>query len=145
MGGAAAVLLLSGRPQEICADATINRVNGGCSSEAERLTVAQDVVGSIPTSRPNEESKGSLKNYLSWLGDGGQCPPSCNRIKRSGNYVGAIRRFDSGFSRVSSVNAIDILIRLADKAGLCRFVEPIKRRLGTTYLRDDATSLDQAR
>ena len=26
---------------------------GGYSSAAERLTVAQDVVGSIPTSRPN--------------------------------------------------------------------------------------------
>ena len=26
--------------------------HGGYSSEAERLTVAQDVVGSIPTSRP---------------------------------------------------------------------------------------------
>ena len=34
-------------------DATIDRVHGGCSSAAERLTVAQDVVGSIPTSRPN--------------------------------------------------------------------------------------------
>src|SRR5580658_8651098 len=28
--------------------------DGGYSSAAERLTVAQDVVGSIPTSRPNE-------------------------------------------------------------------------------------------
>ena len=34
-------------------DATIDRVHGGYSSAAERLTVAQDVVGSIPTSRPN--------------------------------------------------------------------------------------------
>ena len=34
-------------------DATINEVHGGYSSAAERLTVAQDVVGSIPTSRPN--------------------------------------------------------------------------------------------
>jgi hypothetical protein len=34
-------------------DATIDRVYGGYSSAAERLTVAQDVVGSIPTSRPN--------------------------------------------------------------------------------------------
>src|ERR1700678_2836554 len=34
-------------------DATIERVHGGYSSAAERLTVAQDVVGSIPTSRPN--------------------------------------------------------------------------------------------
>ena len=33
-------------------DATIDRVDGGYSSAAERLTVAQDVVGSIPTSRP---------------------------------------------------------------------------------------------
>ena len=33
-------------------DATIDRVHGGYSSAAERLTVAQDVVGSIPTSRP---------------------------------------------------------------------------------------------
>ena len=33
-------------------DATIDKVNGGYSSAAERLTVAQDVVGSIPTSRP---------------------------------------------------------------------------------------------
>ena len=36
-------------------DATIERVYGGYSSAAERLTVAQDVVGSIPTSRPNEQ------------------------------------------------------------------------------------------
>jgi hypothetical protein len=35
-----------------CFDATIDRVYGGYSSAAERLTVAQDVVGSIPTSRP---------------------------------------------------------------------------------------------
>ena len=37
----------------ICFDATIKGVHGGYSSVAERLTVAQDVVGSIPTSRPN--------------------------------------------------------------------------------------------
>ena len=42
--------------QTICFDATIDRVNGGYSSAAERLTVAQDVVGSIPTSRPTLES-----------------------------------------------------------------------------------------
>jgi hypothetical protein len=36
-------------------DATIERVRGGYSSAAERLTVAQDVVGSIPTSRPNRK------------------------------------------------------------------------------------------
>ena len=35
-------------------DVTIECVDGGYSSAAERLTVAQDVVGSIPTSRPNE-------------------------------------------------------------------------------------------
>lgn len=34
-------------------DATIEGIHGGYSSAAERLTVAQDVVGSIPTSRPN--------------------------------------------------------------------------------------------
>jgi hypothetical protein len=34
-------------------DATIRYADGGYSSAAERLTVAQDVVGSIPTSRPN--------------------------------------------------------------------------------------------
>jgi hypothetical protein len=33
-------------------DATIGRADGGSSSVAERLTVAQDVVGSIPTRRP---------------------------------------------------------------------------------------------
>ena len=33
---------------------TIECVDGGYSSAAERLTVAQDVVGSIPTSRPND-------------------------------------------------------------------------------------------
>ena len=33
-------------------DATIERIDGGSSSVAERLTVAQDVVGSIPTRRP---------------------------------------------------------------------------------------------
>ena len=37
-------------------DATMMRIDGGYSSAAERLTVAQDVVGSIPTSRPNLES-----------------------------------------------------------------------------------------
>ncbi len=35
----------------------MNKVHGGCSSAAERLTVAQDVVGSIPTSRPNNKVK----------------------------------------------------------------------------------------
>ena len=39
-----------------CFDATIDRVHGGYSSAAERLTVAQDVVGSIPTSRPISKS-----------------------------------------------------------------------------------------
>ena len=33
-------------------NATIKKGYGGYSSAAERLTVAQDVVGSIPTSRP---------------------------------------------------------------------------------------------
>ncbi len=37
-------------------DGTIERIDGGYSSAAERLTVAQDVVGSIPTSRPTPES-----------------------------------------------------------------------------------------
>ena len=45
-----------GAPGPTWFDATIDRVNGGCSSEAERLTVAQDVVGSIPTSRPTVKS-----------------------------------------------------------------------------------------
>ena len=35
-------------------DATIDRVHGGYSSAAERLTVAQDVEGSIPSSRPKK-------------------------------------------------------------------------------------------
>src|SRR5882762_12038957 len=39
-------------------DATIYRLHGGYSSAAERLTVAQDVVGSIPTSRPNSRTNG---------------------------------------------------------------------------------------
>ena len=38
-------------------DATIKGVDGGYSSAAERLTVAQDVVGSIPTSRPNRRRR----------------------------------------------------------------------------------------
>ncbi len=37
-------------------DATIESEHGGYSSAAERLTVAQDVVGSIPTSRPKNNS-----------------------------------------------------------------------------------------
>ena len=37
-------------------DATIRYADGGYSSAAERLTVAQDVVGSIPTSRPNSST-----------------------------------------------------------------------------------------
>jgi hypothetical protein len=36
-------------------DATIERVYGGYSSVAERLSVAQDVEGSIPSSRPNAQ------------------------------------------------------------------------------------------
>lgn len=40
---------------------TIKGVDGGYSSAAERLTVAQDVVGSIPTSRPNDYQPGSKK------------------------------------------------------------------------------------
>ena len=43
----------SGQGMAVLFDATIDRVHGGYSSAAERLTVAQDVVGSIPTSRPN--------------------------------------------------------------------------------------------
>lgn len=39
---------------DIWFDATIIRVYGGYSSAAERLTVAQDVEGSIPSSRPNK-------------------------------------------------------------------------------------------
>ena len=42
----------STRPRPNRFDATIDSVDGGYSSAAERLTVAQDVVGSIPTSRP---------------------------------------------------------------------------------------------
>ena len=34
-------------------DAILGPIDGGYSSGAERLSVAQDVVGSIPTSRPN--------------------------------------------------------------------------------------------
>jgi hypothetical protein len=34
-------------------DAILDLIDGGYSSGAERLSVAQDVVGSIPTSRPN--------------------------------------------------------------------------------------------
>jgi hypothetical protein len=44
---------LAGQLRLASFDATIERVHGGYSSAAERLTVAQDVVGSIPTSRPN--------------------------------------------------------------------------------------------
>src|ERR1700759_4044298 len=39
-------------------DVTIECVHGGYSSAAERLTVAQDVVGSIPTSRPSIRKRG---------------------------------------------------------------------------------------
>jgi hypothetical protein len=39
---------------------TIESGYGGYSSAAERLTVAQDVVGSIPTSRPTYNSKYSI-------------------------------------------------------------------------------------
>ena len=38
--------------------------HGGYSSAAERLTVAQDVVGSIPTSRPNERPSGASRGVL---------------------------------------------------------------------------------
>src|SRR5579884_2392833 len=37
---------------------------GGYSSAAERLTVAQDVVGSIPTSRPNPNARNGLSRLL---------------------------------------------------------------------------------
>ena len=43
-------------------DVTIECVDGGYSSAAERLTVAQDVVGSIPTSRPNSPRMRHLTN-----------------------------------------------------------------------------------
>jgi hypothetical protein len=46
----------STHPHRIRFDATIDRVDGGYSSAAERLTVAQDVVGSIPTSRPKNKA-----------------------------------------------------------------------------------------
>ena len=42
----------AGSEPDTLLDATIVKVHGGYSSAAERLTVAQDVVGSIPTSRP---------------------------------------------------------------------------------------------
>src|SRR5579863_6426468 len=38
--------------RRICSMLQSNSIDGGYSSAAERLTVAQDVVGSIPTSRP---------------------------------------------------------------------------------------------
>ena len=48
---------IPGQPPEpvgpLKANGTIEGAHGGYSSAAERLTVAQDVVGSIPTSRPN--------------------------------------------------------------------------------------------
>jgi hypothetical protein len=50
-------------------DATIERAHGGYSSEAERLTVAQDVVGSIPTSRPNR--------YKTFIACATPVPKSC--------------------------------------------------------------------
>ena len=43
-------------------DATIEEIHGGSSSVAERLTVAQDVVGSIPTRRPNFARTARAKN-----------------------------------------------------------------------------------
>src|ERR1039458_5043468 len=48
---------LPGRDLSTRIDATIKRIDGGSSSVAERLTVAQDVVGSIPTRRPNLHSR----------------------------------------------------------------------------------------
>jgi hypothetical protein len=38
-------------------DATIRSIDGGSSSVAERLSVAQDVVGSIPTRRPIQNKR----------------------------------------------------------------------------------------
>ena len=52
-------------------DGRIDRVDGGYSSAAERLTVAQDVVGSIPTSRPKFES---ITYEISSL-------PACNNVQ----------------------------------------------------------------
>jgi hypothetical protein len=49
-------------------NATIEWVDGGYSSAAERLTVAQDVVGSIPTSRPKIPTV-SLSNLVRYLID----------------------------------------------------------------------------
>jgi hypothetical protein len=48
------------RPR-VSPNATIEKVHGGYSSAAERLTVAQDVVGSIPTSRPNGPCRALIK------------------------------------------------------------------------------------
>src|SRR5579863_9003618 len=45
-------------------DATIMKGYGGYSSAAERLTVAQDVVGSIPTSRPTKSFQETSSQIL---------------------------------------------------------------------------------
>ena len=47
-------------------NATIKRLHGGYSSEAERLTVAQDVVGSIPTSRPKQPPISEICGFLTF-------------------------------------------------------------------------------
>jgi hypothetical protein len=51
-------------PPRTARDARIDEVHGGYSSAAERLTVAQDVVGSIPTSRPNRSPRLRAQFFL---------------------------------------------------------------------------------
>ena len=53
LGSVLPVRHVFGTSSRVRLNATIGREYGGYSSAAERLTVAQDVVGSIPTSRPN--------------------------------------------------------------------------------------------
>src|ERR1039458_5200826 len=49
-------------------DATIEKNHGGYSSVAERLSVAQDVEGSIPSSRPNSpRSCYDPRQHQPWL------------------------------------------------------------------------------
>ena len=74
---AAALSLLCGRSGQTfdhCFDASIERVDGGYSSVAERLTVAQDVEGSIPSSRPKKVPRIGLRILMAELSHSGEKP-----------------------------------------------------------------------
>jgi hypothetical protein len=106
-------------------DVTIECVDGGYSSAAERLTVAQDVVGSIPTSRPNSES--ITYEICSF-------PVALQLYGRQRKEYGAVRPQDSNRFRISdaeSTSGSDLRLNewLSEVTSLLRF-QPLSSHWG---------------